>query len=135
MTLDFEFTPQQIQTIAEIIGKDTNSAKKYLEDLYKDLEDDEITFAELTEIAKEEAKSKKDKVKNYVRSAETAEKKPRKPKTVKISDEKSSFFAEIVAFLQNSNKNYEIVKENKLIYVNIGDKSFKLDLIESRKKK
>jgi hypothetical protein len=32
-------------------------------------------------------------------------------------------------------RNYEILKENKLICVKIGDKNFKIDLIEQRKPK
>lgn len=61
--------------------------------------------------------------------------KPRKPRTVKISDEKQELFA----FVQNaliaeySADNVKIVKENKLFTVAIGDKVFKIDLIEQRK--
>lgn len=61
--------------------------------------------------------------------------KPRKPRTVKISDEKQELFA----FVQNAliaeynADNVKIVKENKLFTVAIGDKVFKIDLIEQRK--
>lgn len=61
--------------------------------------------------------------------------KPRKPRTVKISDEKQELFA----FVQNaliaeySADNVKVVKENKLFTVAIGDKVFKIDLIEQRK--
>lgn len=61
--------------------------------------------------------------------------KPRKPRTVKISDEKQELFA----FVQNaliaeySADNVQVVKENKLFTVAIGDKVFKIDLIEQRK--
>lgn len=61
--------------------------------------------------------------------------KPRKPRTVKISDEKQELFA----FVQNaliaeySADNVKVVKENKLFTIAIGDKVFKIDLIEQRK--
>jgi len=66
--------------------------------------------------------------------AETSTK-PRKPRTVKISDEKQELFA----FVQNaliaeySADNVKVVKDNKLFTVTIGDKVFKIDLIEQRK--
>jgi hypothetical protein len=66
--------------------------------------------------------------------AETSSK-PRKPRTVKISDEKQELFA----FMQNaliaeySADNVKVIKENKLFTVAIGDKVFKIDLIEQRK--
>lgn len=60
--------------------------------------------------------------------------KPRKPRTVKISDEKQKLFGYIVNAL-NAEYSAEILKENKLISVKIGDKVFKLDLIEQRKPK
>lgn len=55
-----------------------------------------------------------------------------KPKTVKVSDEKQELFAEIVKNLQESHENVEILKENKLIQVKIGEKVFKIDIIEQR---
>lgn len=61
--------------------------------------------------------------------------KPRKPRTVKISDEKQELFT----FVQNaliaeySADNVKVVKENKLFTIAIGDKVFKIDLIEQRK--
>ena len=54
--------------------------------------------------------------------------------TVKISDEKQKLFGYIVNAL-NAEYSAEILKENKLISVKIGDKVFKLDLIEQRKPK
>lgn len=61
-----------------------------------------------------------------------AEKKQSKPRTVKISDEKQALFKDLVDFLTESNQNVEILKENKLIQVKIGEKTFKIDLIEQR---
>ena len=61
--------------------------------------------------------------------------KPRKPRTVKISDEKQELFA----FVQNAliaecgADNVKVVKDNKLLTVTIGEKVFKIDLIEQRK--
>lgn len=58
-----------------------------------------------------------------------------KPKTVKVSDEKQTLFAEILSNLQYDYENVEILKENKLIQVKIGEKVFKIDIIEQRQPK
>ena len=64
-----------------------------------------------------------------------AEKKQSKPRTVKISDEKKTLFAEILSNLEYDYENVEVLKENKLIQVKIGEKTFKIDLIEQRSPK
>ena len=58
-----------------------------------------------------------------------------KPKTVKVSDEKQGLFADILENLQENYEKVEILKQNKLIQVQIGEKIFKIDLIEQRPKK
>ena len=58
-----------------------------------------------------------------------------KPKTVKVSDEKQGLFADIFENLQESYEKVEVLKQNKLIQVQIGEKIFKIDLIEQRPKK
>ena len=63
------------------------------------------------------------------------ESKSKKPKTVKVSDEKVKLFNEILENLYKYNENVEVLKENKLIQVKIGEKMFKIDLIEQRKPK
>lgn len=63
------------------------------------------------------------------------ERKQSKPRTVKISNEKQALFKDLVDFLTESNQNVEILKENKLIQVKIGEKIFKIDLIEQRSPK
>lgn len=62
------------------------------------------------------------------------EKTPRKPKTVKISDEKAELFAKLLDFLKET---YEINVEtpNKLVKIYKNGKEFKLNLSETRKKK
>ena len=64
-----------------------------------------------------------------------AERKQSKPRTVKISEEKQTLFAEILSNLQYDYENVEVLKENKLIQVKIGEKTFKIDLIEQRSPK
>lgn len=62
--------------------------------------------------------------------------KPSKPKTVKVSEEKRDLFS----LLHDTLKDYEtdfggkttILKENKLIQFEINGKTFKIDLIEQR---
>lgn len=62
--------------------------------------------------------------------------KPKKPKTVKISDEKKELFSEILSDLEDVYKgNVTVLKENKLICVKSGEKIFKIDIIEQRKPK
>ena len=58
-----------------------------------------------------------------------------KPKTVKVSNEKQGLFVDILENLQENYEKVEVLKQNKLIQVQIGDKIFKIDLIEQRPKK
>lgn len=60
-------------------------------------------------------------------------KKERKKPEKKISDAKKELFNEILSDLQDVYKeNVEILNENKLISVRIGEKLFKIDVIETR---
>ena len=97
-------------------------------DLY--LEENGYQFNEEFEAL--DAKAKKVKINKDAKA--DAPTKPRKPRTVKISDENQELFGYIVNAL-NAEYSAEILKENKLISVKIGDKVFKLDLIEQRKPK
>lgn len=67
--------------------------------------------------------------------AENVEKKEKKPKTVKISEEKQELFKAILENLQENFENVEVLNPNKLISIKINGKTFKLDLIEQRKPK
>lgn len=67
---------------------------------------------------------------------DTKKTKERKPKTVKTSDEKKTLFNEIYTNLRSIyGENAQIGTENKLIFVEINGKKFKIDLIEQRKPK
>ena len=80
-------------------------------------------------------KARQVKVKHDAQS-EKPRKKSDKPKIVKVSDEKKSLFSEILTDLEDVYRNdVEILKENKLIQVKIGNKVFKIDIIEQRPKK
>ena len=62
--------------------------------------------------------------------------KPRKPIEKKVSDEKKELFSEILSDLEDVYKGkVKVLNENKLISVQIGDKCFKIDVIEQRKPK
>lgn len=78
-------------------------------------------------------KAKKVKIKMGAK-AEKSENKPKKPRTVIVSDEKVEIFQKIVDFLE---ENYEISveKPNKLVKIYKNGKEFKLDLVETRQKK
>lgn len=89
---------------------------------------------ELAEV--EEIHEKTKDVKVNVGAKGEKVRKESKPKVVKVSDEKKVLFAEIWSALEYEfGKNAEILKENKLISVKIGEKVFKIDIIEQRKPK
>lgn len=67
-------------------------------------------------------------------SGKVGEKK-KTPRTVKVSDEKVALFEILVGNLMENYENVDVLKENKLIQVEIGGKVFKIDLIEQRPKK
>lgn len=89
------------------------------------------------EQAELEQKAKKNKITATIHGASATEKKKQsKPKVVQTSDEKKLLFSQIEGFLKNyTTHDVEILKENKLIQVKIGEKIFKVDLIEQRKPK
>ena len=77
-------------------------------------------------------KAKKVKIQHGA-SAIDKQNKEKKPRVVKISDEKQALFGEIYLHLKEMfGDNVEIVKENKLLTVTQGSKVFKIDLIEQR---
>ena len=84
----------------------------------------------------EELDEKASKVKILKDISQKKSKKGRKPVIKAVSDEKKALFNEISGFLKRVyGINTEIVTENKLITVRIGDKTFKIDVIEQRKPK
>lgn len=98
------------------------------------LEDNEF---ELNEEQEElDQKAKQVKIKLGATSA-NKERKKAKERTVKISDEKKRLFDVILNDLiaEYDCENVEVKTENKLIQVKIGEKTFKVDLIEQRTKK
>ena len=84
----------------------------------------------------EELDEKASKVKILKEIDKKSPKKERKPVVRVVSDEKKTLFNEISGFLKRVyGINTEILTENKLISVKIGDKTFKIDVIEQRKPK
>ena len=102
--------------------------KMYLE------EEGYLDNAELDEL---EEKAEKNKVSVRGESKlKTERKKASKPKVVKVSDTKKELFSKISQFLTDTfGENAEILKENKLIQVKIGEDMFKIDIIQQRKPK
>ena len=98
------------------------------------LEDNDYEVNE--EQAELDAKAKKVKIDHGASAVDKSEKKEKKPRPKVASDEKKELFDEIFSNLQDVYKqNAQIEKENKLIVVKIGEKVFKVDLIEQRKPK
>jgi hypothetical protein len=79
-----------------------------------------------------DAKAKKVKIQHGA-SAIDKQNKEKKERVVKVSDEKQLIFSQIHEVLTDFyGENVEIVKENKLLTVKVGTKTFKVDLIEQR---
>lgn len=126
-------------------GKIVNIPDKEIENSMKSLE---LTKEEAIEMWLEDegyldneeqneldSKAKKVKIDHGASAIDKTQKKEKKPREIKVSDEKQTLFGEIVEKLAETGRNYEILKENKLICVKIGEKTFKIDLIETRQKK
>ena len=97
------------------------------------LEDNDYEVNE--EQAELDAKAKKVKI-DHGASAVDKTQKEKKPRPKVASDEKKELFDEIFSNLSDVyGQNARIEKENKLIIVQIGEKTFKIDLIEQRKPK
>ena len=111
--------------------------EKLIQDIMAEAEKDgePVTREEAEEMARMELGAKE--IKRY-EQAEKPRKKREKPKTVKVSDEKVSLFNTILTNLDRNElvkrENITVIKENKLIQVQIGDKIFKIDLIQQRNK-
>ena len=126
-------------------GKTVNIPDKEIENSMKSLE---LTKEEAIEMWLEDegyldneeqneldSKAKKVKIEHGASAIDKTQKKEKKPREIKVSDEKQTLFGEIVEKLAETGRNYEILKENKLICVKIGEKTFKIDLIETRQPK
>lgn len=127
-------------------GKEVNIPDKEIEHYMKSLEltrEDAIDlwledndYQENEEQNELDEKAKKVKIDHGASAVDKTQPKEKKPRVVKISDEKHELFCEILSNLQNVYGNsVEIVKENKLLTVKIAEKVFKIDLIEQRPKK
>ena len=86
-----------------------------------------------TEETAEELDAKQKEIKVNV-GARAEKKTERKPKTIKVSDEKTQIFNDLLRFL-TKNYDFSVLKDNKLIEISYNGKKFKLDLIETRQKK
>ena len=123
-------------------GKVVNIPEKEIENFMKSLDltrEDAIQMwledndYEVNEEQEElDSKAKKVKIQHGASAVDKTEKE-KKPRVVKISDEKQALFSEILSNLEDVYPNsVEIVKENKLLTVKIGGKTFKIDIIEQR---
>lgn len=111
-----------------------NEIKNYMEKLHISREEaeqlwlDDNGYTENAEQAALDAAAKQVKLDTGVEK----EKRPRKPREIKVSDEKQVLFAEIRDFLTENFDNVKVLKENKLIFVQIGEKIFDIDIREKR---
>ena len=122
-----------------IRDKDIESYMKSLEISKEDaidlwLEDNDYQVNE--ELEELDKKAKKVKIDHGASGINKTITKDKKPKVVKVSDEKQMLFNKIWTDLYDVfRENAQIVKENKLISVQIGEKIFKIDIIEQRQPK
>lgn len=90
-------------------------------------------YEENEEQAELDAKAKKVKIDHGASAVDKTQKKEKKPRPKIASDEKQTLFSQIFENLNEFyGENAQIEKENKLIIVKIGEKEFKVDLIEKR---
>ncbi|MBR5305284.1 MAG: hypothetical protein IKU37_10705 [Candidatus Gastranaerophilales bacterium] len=95
------------------------------------LEDNDYEVNE--EQAELDAKAKKVKIDHGASAMDKTKSKEKKPRPKVASDEKQTLFSQIFDNLYEFyGENAKIEKENKLILVKIGEKEFKVDLIEKR---
>lgn len=95
------------------------------------LEDNDYEVNE--EQAELDAKAKKVKIDHGASAMDKTKSKEKKPRPKVASDEKQILFSQIFDNLNEFyGENVKIEKENKLIIVKIGEKEFKVDLIEKR---
>ena len=84
-------------------------------------------------------KAKKVKISDHRGYSEKTPNKEKKPRTVVISDEKKALFQFILENLDHCDgvlkENIEVITENKLIRLKIGEKTFDINIVEKRKPK
>lgn len=122
-------------------GKSVNIPKSEIEKLMSSLELSEKDAIDLwlcdNNLEEDEEQTELDEKASKVRiDKDIIQKKPKKERKKpekKVSDAKKELFNEILSDLQNIYKeNAEVLNENKLISVRIGEKLFKIDVIETR---
>lgn len=113
--------------------------EKLVLDIMKEAEADgePVTRKEAEEMAKMEVGAK-ETLKRY-EVGEKPRKKSDKPKTIKVSDAKKTLFVALNDFLTDfcaeNDANMSVLTENKLLSVEFGGETFKIDLIQQRKPK
>ena len=86
-----------------------------------------------------DTKAKAVKIDHGASAVDKTEKKEKKPREIKVSDEIQALCSGIIANLDRCDglwrENISLLKENKVLSVKIGEKTFKIDIIETRQKK
>ena len=90
-----------------------------------------VTREEAEEMARMEIGAKDIKLDARV-DAPKADKAEKRRRTVKYSDEKVGLFADLKDFLEENYQNVAIVKENGSFSLEIGEKSFNINIVEHR---
>jgi hypothetical protein len=116
------------------------SREKLIEEIMKDLKDDNITYEDACAIADQEIHNKQCAKRNYV----VSENRPKTPKKPKKEDKEKLALIHFLKFcLTRTSKsknidfevlNVEIAKEGEITF-NVGDDEFSLKIIRHRNKK
>lgn len=132
--------------IRTVNGKSVNIPDKEIESYMRSLDltkeqaiemwlDDE-GYTDNEEQLELEKKAKENGIMRDIHGASATDKaKKTTPKTVKASEEKQQLFKDICRRLDDLVDDLTVLKENKLIQVEINGKIFKIDVIEQRPKK
>ena len=132
------YIKDDILEVMEITGLDFEKAEKLFKSVVKDVDDgtdSELCSFDIIDIIKTEHKVKLNGTDKFYAQSDKP-KKDSKPRTFVVSDEKQRLFQDIFSNLAEIyGESAKIEKENKLIFVKIDEKVFKIDLIEQRKPK
>lgn len=110
--------------------------KQYMEKLKISREEAEelwLSDNDLAENEEQTALDEKARKAKIDRGTAPAERKPRKPREIKVSDGKKEIFGNVLAYLSSA-YNVKVIKENKALEVEIDGKTIKIDFIEHRQK-
>lgn len=120
----------KVITIPDIVIENNMKVLELTKEQAIDLWLEDNDYQENAEQAALDEKAKTVKIQHG--ASGTEKRKTAKERVVKVSDEKQLLFKDLLMGLRVNFPQAEILKENKLIQVKYGGKTFKIDIIEQR---